>query len=255
MLSYDTLLKIHFLCQGKILPKPINEKPIGDPDLYKRTMYQVYLSQPPNKSQNAPYALISPQVTPSKRQLKRGGSPSKSVIDDAKVKNMSKVADNRKTNETKAKIKSTIKPPATKNETKRVVDDIDIDSRARRSERRVSFEAGTKDQPTSTERRALKRVNNDTESENKSGERASKRQKSERKSAEPPKKTDVASSQRRERLLFGEKPSSPSSSSSSSTTLSKPIKLHLTIDLEMEEEQFVRIAKQLPGLLNMPFKG
>ena len=244
MLSYDTLLKIHFLCQGKILPKPINEKPIEDPDLYKRTMYQVYFSQPPNK-------LISPQVTPSKRQLKRGGSPSKSVIDDAKVKNMSKVADNRKTNETKAKIKSTIKPPAGKNETKSVVDDID--SRARRAERRVSFEAGTKDQPTSSERRALKRVNNDNESENKSDERGSKRQKSEGKAVEPSKKTDVNSSQRRERLLFGENPSSPSSSSS--TTLSKPIKLHLTIDLEMEEEQFVRIAKQLPGLLNMPFKG
>jgi len=211
--------------KGKILPKPINEKPIEDPDLYKRTMYQ---------------------VTPSKRQLKRGGSPSKSVIDDAKVKNMSKVADNRKTNETKAKIKSTIKPPATENETKRVVDDVD--SRARRAERRVSFEAGTKDQPTSSERRALKRVNKDTESENKS-----KRQKSEGKAVEPSKKTDVNSSQRRERLLFGENPSSPSSSSS--TTLSKPIKLHLTIDLEMEEEQFVRIAKQLPGLLNMPFKG
>ena len=253
MLSYGTLLKIHFLCQGKILPKPINEKPIEDPDLYKRTMYQVYLSQPPNKSQNAPYALISPQVTPSKRQLKRGGSPSKSVIDDAKVKNKSKVADNRKTSETKAKIKSTIKPPATKSETKRVVDDID--SRARRAERRVSFEAGTKDQPTSTEKRALKRVNNDTECENKSGERASKRQKSERKAVEPAKKTDVNSSQRRERLLFGEKPTPSSPSSSSSSTLSKPIKLHLTIDLEMEEEQFVRIAKQLPGLLNMPFKG
>ena len=248
MLSYGALLKIHFLCQGKTLPKPINEKPIEDPDLYKRTMYQVYLSQPPNKSQNAPYALISPQVTPSKRQLKRGGSPSKSVIDDAKVKNMSKVADNRKANETKSKIKSTIKT-ATKSETKRVVDDID--SRARRAERRVSFEAGTKDQPTSTEKRALKRVNNDTECENKSGERASKRQKG--KAVEPAKKTDVTSSQRRERLLFGEKPSSPSSSSS--TTLSKPIKLHLTIDLEMEEQQFVRIAKQLPGLLNMPFKG
>ena len=248
MLSYGTLLKIHFWCQVKTLPKPINDKPIEDPDLYKRTMYQVFFHSPPKISQFAPYALISLQVTPSKRQLKRGGSPSKSVIDDAKVKNMSKVADNRKTNETKAKIKSTIKPPTTKNETKRVVDDID--SRARRAERRVSFEAGTKDQPTSSERRALKRVNNDTESENKSGERASKRQKSERKSAEPPKKTDVASSQRRERLLFGEKPSSPSSS-----TLSKPIKLHLTIDLEMEEEQFVRIAKQLPGLLNMPFKG
>ena len=243
MLSYGTLLKIHFCCQVKTLPKPINDKPIEDPDLYKRTMYQVYFSQPPNK-------LISPQVTPSKRQLKRGGSPSKSVIDDAKVKNMSKVADNRKTNETKAKIKSTIKPPATENETKRVVDDVD--SRARRAERRVSFEAGTKDQPTSTERRALKRVNKDTESENKSGERASKRQKSERKAVEPAKKTDVDSSQRRERLLIGEKPSSPSSSS---TTLSKPIKLHLTIDLEMEEEQFVRIAKQLPGLLNMSFKG
>ena len=189
-------------------------------------------------------------MTPSKRQLKRGGSPSKSVIDDAKVKNMSKVADNRKSNETK--IKSTIKPPATKNETKRVADDID--SRARRAERRVSFEAGTKDQPTSSERRALKRVNNDTDSENKSDERASKRQKSERKAVEPAKKTDVNSSQRRERLLFGEKPT-PSSPSSSSSTLSKPIKLHLTIDLEMEEEQFVRIAKQLPGLLNMPFKG
>merc|ERR1719471_214939 len=190
--------------KGKTLPKPINDKPIEDPDLYKRTMYQ---------------------VTPSKRQLKRGGSPSKSVIDDAKVKNMSKVADNRKTNETKARIKSTIKPPATKNETKRVVDDIV--SRARRAERRVSFEAGTKDQPTSSEklseRRALKRVNKDTESEDKSGEKAAKRQKSERKGVEPAKKTDVDSSQRRERLLFGEKPSSPSSSSSS--TLSKPIKL------------------------------
>ena len=79
------------------------------------------------------------------------------------------------------------------------------------------------------------------------------RDKSQRKAVEPAKKTDVNSSQRRERLLFGEKPT-PSSPSSSST-LSKPIKLRLTIDLEMEEEQFVRIAKQLPGLLNMPFKG
>ena len=116
-MSYGTLLKIHFLCQGKTLPKPINEKPIEDPDLYKRTMYQVFFSQPPNKSQIDPYALISPQVTPSKRQLKRGGSPSKSGIDNAKVKNMSKVADNRKSNETKARIKSTIKPPAGKDET------------------------------------------------------------------------------------------------------------------------------------------
>ena len=96
------------------------------------------------------------------------------------------------------------------------------------------------------DRRASKRVSAD---ETESHERASKRQKEAKKAPEQAKKTDVLKNQRRERLLFGEE-----SSSTSSSSLSKPIKLHLTIDLEMEEEQFVRIAKQLPALLNVPFK-
>lgn len=230
------------------IKKPTAEKVVEDPDLYKRTMYQ---------------------VTPSKRQLKRGGSPSKSVIDTAKVKNKAKVKNTAKVknkakvknntkDKNKAKVvdktkktvaKSTSKPPAVK-------EVIERNSRAGRAERRVSFEVSQVEQSkssgeqTSADRRASKRVNVD---ENDLGERASKRQKeankTERKAPEPVKKAEAATNNRRERLLFGEELSSSSSSSSS-----KPIKLHLTIDLEMDEEQFVRIAKQLPALLNMPFK-
>ena len=148
------------------------------------------------------------EVTPSKRQLKRGGSPSKSVIDTAKVKN-----------------KAVDKP---KNTTV-----IERNSRAKRAERRVSFDLSQlEDIKSSGERGTSKRAAAD-ETESAGG--ASKRQKAGRKDPEPIKKTV---NEERERLLFGEESS-------------KPIKLHLTIDLEMEEEQFVRIAKQLPGLLNL----
>ena len=150
------------------------------------------------------------EVTPSKRQLKRGGSPSKSVIDTAKVKN-----------------KAIDKP---KNTTV-----IERNSRAKRAERRVSFDLSQVGEiKSSSERGTSKRAAAD---ETESAGQASKRQKAGRKEPEPIKKT---ADEKRERLLFGEESSS-----------SKPIKLHLTIDLEMEEEQFVRIAKQLPGLLNL----
>jgi len=173
---------------AKKVKKPMTEKVVEDPDLYKRTMYQ---------------------VTPSKRQLKRGGSPSKSVIDTAKVKN-----------------KAIDKP---KNTTV-----IERNSRAKRAERRVSFDVSQLEEiESSGERGTSKRAAANAETE--SAGRASKRQKAERKDPEPIKKTV---NEERERLLFGEESS-------------KPIKLHLTIDLEMEEEQFVRIAKQLPGLLNL----
>ena len=228
------------------IKKPTAEKVVEDPDLYKRTMYQVMDAA----TMDPPFKHCSfHQVTPSKRQLKRGGSPSKSVIDTAKVKNNVKVAD--KTKKAVAKVGS--KPTAVKEKTAaKKVDESN--SRSRRAERRVSFEVSEVEQQRKSSREqrspaaapASKRV---SETESGSGERASKRQKEAKKAAEPTKKTDVNKNQRRERLLFGEE-----SSSSSSSSLSKPIKLHLTIDLEMEEEQFVRIAKQLPALLNVPFK-
>jgi len=213
------------------IKKSIVEKVVEDPDLYKRTMYQ---------------------VTPSKRQLKRGGSPSKSVIDTAKVKNNAKVADKTKKAKTPSKPLTVKEKPATlKEKTATAKEVVESSSRARRAEKRVSFEVNQVEQQSKSsaeqksDRRASKRV---SEEENASGERASKRQKESKKApAEPTNKTE--NQQRRERLLFGEESSSSSSSSSS-----KPIKLHLTIELELEEEQFVRIAKQLPALLNMPFK-
>ena len=226
------------------IKKPIAEKVVEDPDLYKRTMYQVMdaaTMDPPFKHYNCH------QVTPSKRQLKRGGSPSKSVVDTAKVKNNAKVANVAK--------KARSKPTAVKEKTasKEVAES---NSRSRRAGRRVSFEVNQVEQQSKSsgeqrsaaaERRASKRVSAD---ETESGETASKRRKEAKKAPEPAKKTNAVKHQRRERLLFGEE-----SSSTSSSSLSRPIKLHLTIDLEMEEEQFVRIAKQLPALLNMPFKG
>ena len=239
--------KSHYIFQKVKTKKPSAEKVVEDPDLYKRTMYQVMDAA----TMDPPFKHCSfHQVTPSKRQLKRGGSPSKSVIDTAKVKNNVKVAD--KTKKAVAKVGS--KPTAVKEKTAaKKVDESN--SRSRRAERRVSFEVSEVEQQRKSSREqrspaaapASKRV---SETESGSGERASKRQKEAKKAAEPTKKTDVNKNQRRERLLFGEE-----SSSSSSSSLSKPIKLHLTIDLEMEEEQFVRIAKQLPALLNMPFKG
>ena len=106
------------------------------------------------------------QVTPSKRQLKRGGSPSKSVIDTAKVKNKAKAVDKTK----KTVAKTTSKPPAVK-------EVIERNSRAKRAERRVSFEVSRVEQSKSScehrsaDRRASKRV---TADKTELGERASK---------------------------------------------------------------------------------
>ena len=198
----------------------MTEKVVEDPDLYKRTMYQVIIPNMPSHFAGKVHDTMTVsfddllkidsfhEVTPSKRQLKRGGSPSKSVIDTAKVKN-----------------KAIDKP---KNTTV-----IERNSRAKRAERRVSFDLSQVGEiKSSSERGTSKRAAAD---ETESAGQASKRQKAGRKDPEPIKKTV---NEERERLLFGEESS-------------KPIKLHLTIDLEMEEEQFVRIAKQLPGLLNL----
>jgi len=128
---------------------------------------------------------IAEKVTPSKRQLKRGSSPSKSVIDTAEVKNNAKVADKTE------KAKAASKPPAAKEKPGTAKETVESSSRARRAERRVSFDLNQVQQQIKSsaeqifDRRASKRV-----SENFSGERASKRQKETRKAPAEPSKKD-----------------------------------------------------------------
>jgi len=152
-----------------------------DKDLYKRTMYQ---------------------VTPSKRQLKRGGSPSKSLVDSAKDKNKgnSKTAlSNSRSNRAGKRRSVTFEEPATE---------------ASPPKRPKAFKV-------KETRKTVEQV-------------AVAKQKAEKQHA-----VEKRADKQKERLLFGDEPSS------------KPVKLRMNIELEMSEEQLVRLARQLPSLLSM----
>lgn len=164
----------------------VADKTEEDKDPYKRTLYQ---------------------VTPSRRQLNRGESPSK--IEAAKHKN--------------------------KNETATRVTGKEVENKSNRRQSRAE-RRGVEEEKT--EKSMAKQFQEQVAAEKKSAKRKRVSFEPAPEPEESRQKKSREEAQRKENLLFGKPPS-------------KPIKVHLHIELELEEEQLVRLAQQLPGLLSM----
>ena len=182
-------------------------------DIYKKTLYQ---------------------VTPSRRQLKGAASPSKSAIDVAKDKNKqaavlapARTAPARK------------KPTVSFEKVPQISVENRSNSRKSRAESRNVEEA-----PKVQSKRVAEQI--ETESRTSKSRRTETPTKSEPSKKKVETDAEKREQQRKEALLFGKPPTAAPTPHSK-----KPIKLRLNLEIELEEDQLLRLAQHIPDLLSL----